>query len=47
MNRNITSAQYISATFEVLTPLMKGKDLDKYVPSLLYFALFDFAFGLL
>jgi hypothetical protein len=29
MNRNVTSSQYIGATFEALLPLMRGKDLDK------------------
>ena len=29
MNRNVTSAQYIGATFDALTPLMRGQHLDK------------------
>ena len=29
MNRNVTSSQYIGATFEALLPLMRGKELDK------------------
>lgn len=31
LNRNVTSAQYIGATLDALTPLMRGQDLDKYV----------------
>lgn len=29
LNRNVTSAQYIGATFDALTPLMRGQHLEK------------------
>lgn len=29
LNRDVTSAQYIGAIFDALTPLMKGDDMDK------------------
>jgi len=31
LNRNVTSAQYLGASMDALTPLMRGRDLDKYV----------------
>ena len=29
MNRNVTSSQYMGAIYDVLTPLMRGQDMDK------------------